>query len=134
MVTVTAIYASLLAILGIWLARNVIAQRRILHVAIGDGGDDKLRRLMRVQANFSEYAPLGLILIGFAEMGGAPLVLVHLLGAMLLVGRILHANGVSRTKEPLSLRVAGMILTFLSIGGAAATNLTLSGMRLAGYL
>jgi uncharacterized protein len=57
-------------------------------------------------------------------MQGASANFVHFAGGALLVGRILHAYGVSQVKEKLKFRVAGMILTFVSI--LSATRQVLS--------
>ena len=43
---------------------------------------------------------------------------------MLIVGRIVHAIGVSQERERLALRVTGMALTLAAILSAAAFNLT----------
>lgn len=85
--------------------------RRRLRIAIGDRGDERMLRAMRVHSNFAEYAPLGLLLIAFVEMSGANPLLVHLLGASLVLGRAVHAYGVSRVQENYKFRVAGMALT-----------------------
>ena len=92
---IVPLYASLLALLFVLLSVRVIATRRRQKIALGDGDNPALRRAMRVQANFAEYVPLALILITFVELQAAPGVLVHLLGALLLAARLIHAYGVS---------------------------------------
>ena len=82
----TALYAGLLAPLFVLLSVRVIALRYSGQVALGDGGDALLARRVRVQANFAEYVPLGLILLGLSESLGAPALLLHALGLALLVG------------------------------------------------
>ncbi len=117
---ITALYAGLLAPVFMFLAFRVIAVRKDARVAIGDGGNSELLRRMRVHANFAEYAPLSLLLIGLAESLGTSRFLLHALGAALLAARVVHAFGVSRTPEKLILRQAGMIGTFTVMGFAAA--------------
>jgi uncharacterized membrane protein YecN with MAPEG domain len=119
----TALYASLLAFLFVFLSVRVIRTRRGAHVALGDGGDRLLLRRMRVQANFAEYVPLALILIGLAESLGAPAALLHGLGTGLVAGRASHAFGVSRDPEDFRFRVAGMGATLTIILAAGATCL-----------
>ncbi len=126
MVGVTALYASLLALLFVVLSRNVIVLRRRRQVAVGDDGDPGLLRRIRAQANFAEYAPLALILMALAEIQGLSPILLHALGLALLAGRILHAVGLSQTAEDFRFRVTGMALTFGVLGGAALANLVLS--------
>ena len=64
--------------------------------------------------------------MGLAEIQGAPGLLVHALGAMLLGGRLLHAYGVSQVDELIRFRVSGMTLTFFSIGFGALTLMWLA--------
>ena len=120
---ITAFYAALLTPIFILLSFRVIALRRSGQTALGDGGDPLLLRRMRVQANFAEYAPFGLILLGLAESLQAPHWWVHVLGLVLLVGRSLHAFGVSQTKETIAVRATGMVMTFLMLGATALTCL-----------
>ena len=67
---------------------------------------------MRVQANFAEYTPFALLLLFLAEYSGLAGFWLHLLGALLVLGRLSHAYGVSQDPEPLKFRVIGMVLTF----------------------
>lgn len=129
---ITALYAGLLAILLIFLSARVINVRQSGKVEIGtanrDGENRELLRRVRVHANFIEYTPYALILIGLAESLKAPSFLLYGLGAALLVGRIVHAYGFSAPNSIMALRVGGMVLTFLAIGGAAALCLWLAAM------
>ncbi|WP_282607737.1 MAPEG family protein [Pelagibius sp. Alg239-R121] len=122
-ITITAFYASLAAFLLVLLSIRVIRARRSQKVAIGDGEDLLLRRAMRVQANFTEYTPLALLLIGFAELQGAPAWNVHLLGAILIAARAVHAFGVGQEAENLRFRVVGMAATFFVLISGAIVNL-----------
>jgi len=108
-------YASLLAALYIFLSLRVIRMRRRERVAVGDGNNLRLRRAIRVHANFAEYVPLALILLAFVEMQRSPALLVHGLCLSLVIGRAIHAYGVSQEKENYRLREAGMALTFFTI-------------------
>lgn len=120
--TITAVYAGLLGIVFFVLSVRVIASRRVAKVALGDGGDAALLRRQRVHANFSEYVPLTLLLILMLELQAAPAPVVHLLGGLLLGGRLVHAAGVSREPEKFGLRVMGMGLTFTALLAAALLN------------
>ena len=99
--TIVSVYAALLALLFIALSFNVIRVRRATNTALGDAGDARLLRAMRVHANFAEYVPLALILLFAAAGLGAGAIWLHLLGALLLAGRVSHAWGVARTPENL---------------------------------
>jgi uncharacterized protein len=129
---ITTLFAGLLALLFIVLSLRVIGARRGARVAIGDGGDKTLARRARVHANFAEYTPMGLLLMGFAESGGAAKMQIWMAGSLLLIGRVIHACGVSQEKEVLMFRVAGMAMTFAAIGSSALACITLSWPLLKG--
>jgi uncharacterized protein len=130
MMRITALYASLLAVLFLFLSVRVIGWRRQQRVEIGHGEDVQLLRRMRVHANFAEYAPFTLLLMALAENLGPPHVLVHLVGLTLLAGRTMHAYGLSQTPHILKYRVWGMTLTFAAMGIAAMICFTLSTLYL----
>ena len=119
MPTIVPFYAALLAALYIFLSARVIRMRVSNRIGLGDGSNPRLQRAIRVHANFSEYVPLALILTVFVEMQHSAPALVHALCLSLLVGRVIHSYAVSEEKEDVRLRVAGMILTFVTLGGAA---------------
>jgi hypothetical protein len=91
--TVTPLYAGLLGLLFVILSLRVITTRFTARVTLGDGGDKMLAKRIRVHGNFAEYAPMGLILLTLAELQGAPLWVVHLLGVMLLGGGLYTPSG-----------------------------------------
>lgn len=109
---VVPIYAAFLGIIFFILSIRIIRLRRSLKIGIGDSDNPIMLRAMRVHSNFAEYVPLCLVLLGFAELQGTPPIIVHFLGVGLVLGRILHAYGVSQTKEDFRFRVSGMALTF----------------------
>ncbi len=116
----TPLYAALLALLYIFLSVRTIRLRRKLQVALGAGEHPEMLRAMRVHANFAEYVPLALILVCMVESQGTAAWLVHALGAALLIGRCLHAYGVSQVQETFAFRVSGMVLTFTVLGVSSA--------------
>lgn len=112
---VTPLYAALCGLLLIVLAVRVIRLRQRHSVGIGDGGHADLGKAIRVHANFVEYVPLALLLLFLLELTRQPVWALHLLGAMLFLGRILHAWGLSRTAKLSSGRAIGIGLTFTVI-------------------
>jgi hypothetical protein len=124
---ITALYASLLAPILVYLSIRVISVRRRERVEIGDGGHRELLRRTRVHANFIEYVPIALVLMGLLESVGARALLLHAIGLALLVGRLLHAYALSQEPHIMNLRVAGMALTFsaLLLGALAGMQLAL---------
>ena len=123
MLVLTAVFASIFALMFIKLSFNVIALRRKNKVSLGSGGVDALDRAIRAHGNFAEYVPLGLFLMAALELNGAPLELVALLGLILVVGRLFHAKGINEQPPAFTNRVRGMKLTFAALGLLALANL-----------
>jgi uncharacterized membrane protein YecN with MAPEG domain len=105
------LYAALLALLFIVLSVRTLRLRHGLRIAVGDAGDERMLRAMRVHANFAEYVPLCLFLLYLLEAQGAAAWYLHVLGACLLAGRLVHAFGVSHVRENFRYRIVGMTLT-----------------------
>lgn len=122
---VTAFYASVLAFIYLYLTALVITHRRSNRIGVGDGGDDRLQRLIRVHGNFSEYVPLTLILLAILEISTEIPWLIHAFGAALVLGRVLHAYGLRHSVGATWQRLVGMMLTLLTLFGLASANLTL---------
>ena len=125
---ITALYASLLVPLYVLLAARIILMRFSARVSVGDGGDKDLLRRMRVHANFAEYVPFALLLMGLAESLALDARLLHGVGIVLALGRYAHAYGMSRRKDILPLRTGGMIAT-LSVLIVLAANCFFLSMR-----
>jgi uncharacterized protein len=128
--TITAFYASLLAVLFLLLSVRVIGWRRERRVEIGHGDDAELLRRMRVHANFAEYVPFALLLMALAESMAPPRPMLHLVGIILVAGRLMHAYGLSQTPHILHYRVWGVTLTFIALGIAALMCFSLSALFL----
>ncbi|MEM9487754.1 MAG: MAPEG family protein [Myxococcota bacterium] len=112
---ITPAYAAVFANLFVLLSARTIRLRRKLQVALGSGEHPSLLKAMRAHSNFAEYVPITLLLIFFAEGNGVSQTLIHTLCIGLLLGRLIHAYGLSQVKEDLRLRVAGMVLTFTAM-------------------
>jgi uncharacterized protein len=110
--TIVPIYAALLALFFVYLSIKIVRQRHSLKIGLGDAGNKDILRAMRVQANFAEYVPLSLLMIYLVEQSGVYAWFTHFLCMSLLVGRLLHAYGLSQSKENFKFRTVGMALTF----------------------
>lgn len=106
----TAYVATLtaLSLVYCWLTARVILLRRRHRVGIGDGERPDLARAIRVHGNFAEWVPLTMIALGAADLRGAPEWLIALLGAVLVLARVSHADGLTRTVGASPLRTAGV--------------------------
>lgn len=121
---VTAVATVLLGILYMRLTLTVTKLRRSSRASMGDGdGKGELAQAIRMHANFIEYTPFALILLGFAEMMGLWWPVIALGAASLVAGRLLHTRSWIGGKMVFKARVRGMLLTFgaylIGIGGLA---------------
>ena len=114
----TLLFAGLCALLQCALTALVIRRRVQTGVNLMDGGDDPLLRRIRAHGNFTETAPIALILIALLELRGLEPAGLWALGVCLLLGRILHAAGLLARGARWS-QLAGAVLTVavLSLGG-----------------
>jgi len=117
----SAVYVALVVLMGLVLTFLVVRQRRAKQIGIGDGGDKEVARVIRVHANYCEYAPFALALLVMLPLAGSGPWTVHAVGLLFLIGRIAHAVGLSGSAGYSGGRFAGMILTLTSllIGAAA---------------
>ena len=113
---ITLTIAGAAALLNIWLGWRV-GQRRISEkVSIGDGGNHAVACRMRAHANFAEYTPFVLILIGLIEFAAGTSLWLWAVGAIYLLARIAHAFGMDRP-APNPLRGIGIMVTILTLAG-----------------
>ena len=118
---ITSLYASLSALLIVRLSLSVIKLRRKNRISVGDGGIEELQLAIRTHSNAVEYIPIALLLLLTLELNGAPKILIHLLGATLLIGRIIHAIGVPA--KNLRKRILGMQITIYLLIALALLNI-----------
>lgn len=109
--TVTALYAGSLALWFLVLSYRVVGRRRA-GISLGDGGDPGMLRIVRGHANFAEYVPLALVMLGILELSGTSLIVLHGLGLALLAGRLLHGYALSFTQQFTFGRFWGTLLTY----------------------
>lgn len=111
--TITPIYAGLLAFVYFLLSWRIISMRGPGGPSFGDGGDPVLLRRIRAHGNFAEYVPFLLVMIALLELGHQPAWLLHSLGATLVLARLLHGYALSFTAGFKFGRFWGTALTFL---------------------
>lgn len=123
---VTLLFTGLLALMLLALATPIVLRRRAMRVGIGSGGDEVLARRIRVQANFVEYVPVALLLLGLLETCGLPRAWVAGFGIALLLGRVLHAMGLSQRAGYSFGRFYGTLLTWLVLLGMALAAMAIA--------
>ena len=119
MPVITALYAGLLGLISLAIAFKAGSLRGKLGVSIGHGDSKELLLAMRRQANFVEYVPLALILIGLLELNHVTPYAIHAMGASLVVFRVCHAMGLQAD----SMKNAGR---FIGATGTALLTLVAS--------
>lgn len=119
---VTPIYAAVLGLVFTALSFRTLLLRRKIKIGIGYGDQPVLIRAISVHANSAEYVPLALRLIFFLQARTQTILLVHILCVPLLLGRVIHAYGVSQINENYTFRTIGMVLT---LGVIISTSLRL---------
>jgi len=126
----------------VYLTINVIRYRRSVRISLGDGSaecaaaesaDNKerakqisgLTRAVRSHANFTEYVPMALIVLGALELNaGVSQRTLAILHRILLAARILHAEfGLLRGRQAVGFgRPLGLVVTLSVLGYAAVMN------------
>ncbi|WDE13640.1 MAPEG family protein [Thalassomonas haliotis] len=124
---ITGFYAGLLTLLLIAHSVNVIRMRLKFKVGLGQGGEEQrpLIKAVRIHGNFVEYMPLSLFLMAAYEIAGGNAPLLHVLGAVLVIGRIFHAMGLNKSIGTSRERQIGMLSTFLVMLVLAVENIRL---------
>lgn len=130
MPTISLLFASLHALLLLALLAPISRHRYRQRINLGDGGDPVLLRKIRVHANFIEYVPMALLMLALLELGGLPPWLLWLLGAALLLARVMHAAGFSRRPGYSFGRFWGTAVTWGVLLAMALAGLWLSARML----
>ena len=123
MLNITGLYASLLALIIIWLCYKVVVFRRIKGVDLGDAGDERGVRHIRAQQNAVEYIPIILILFAAYELNGGNHWLLHGIGLAVVFARIIHPLGLVSKKGISFGRFYGTLITWLVILLLAGLNI-----------
>ncbi len=118
-----ALWTGLHLILLLVLSVLVTRQRRKHHIEIGDGGVPALNQAIRAFGNAAEYVPAALVGLGVLALVGAMPLLIHPIGFLLFVGRVMHAVGLSRSTGVSWLRTAGVLATWVAYIAMAAALL-----------
>lgn len=120
---ITLLFAALHALLLLVLLARVSRLRHGRRIGFGDGGDPQLARAIRVHGNFVEHVPFALLLLGLLELCGLAAAWLWIFGGALLVARLLHAVGLSRSSGASFGRFYGTALTWLVLLAMAAAGI-----------
>ena len=110
---ITLLYASLLTIMAVLLALKTGMTRGKTNTMLGNGDSSELLQSIRAHGNLIENAPFVIILMGLLEMQSVADWKLHILGSLFFLFRILHAYGISISRESTPYRLAGTIGSWL---------------------
>ncbi len=127
MVSITAFYAGLLALIVTVLGGVIGPMRLRTGISILHGDDLELATRIRRHGNFIESVPFALILLGFLELNGGSPGLLHGLGIALVLSRIAHPVGLKHDNVRHPLRAIGA-------GGTALVTLIAALVLIWGFL
>ena len=116
---ITLLYTSLIAILAVFLSFKTGLVRGKTNIMLGEGDSAELLQSARAFGNLIEYAPLALILLGLLEMQSIEEWKLHLIGSLYFLFRILHAYGVTISRESTPYRLIGALGNWIVISGMA---------------
>lgn len=123
--TITLTIAAAAALLNIWLMLRVGKVRIAGKVSVGDGGDENVIRRMRAHSNFIESAPLVLILIAAIEFSIGTNMVLWIVSALYILGRIGHGFGMDGGSLEKG-RFLGTVITLLTLLGLAGWAIYIS--------
>jgi len=111
----TALYAVPLGAIYLALWMDIARTRGAMKVSIGDAGDTTLLLRIRRHGNFVEWVPMVLIMMMLGEGLGAPSMYLHVSGALLLLGRLVHPFGLKADNAAHPLRYLGNSSNILAL-------------------
>lgn len=123
---VSAVFASVCAVLLIVLSYRVAMFRMRQKKGLGVTDDRDFAVAIRTQANFTEYAPIALILLAIGELNGVAVQLIYGVGMAFVLFRLFHAWGMTQGRggaHPARLiGIVGTWLALLVIAAAVMVN------------
>ncbi len=122
---ITLVTAGCCALLYFVLTVRVVQGRQASNITLGDGGHDPLIARIRAHANFAEYVPIILILMGLIESRTGVTELLTATGVLLFLIRIAHAVGMAQP-APNAFRIAGAAGTWIIMVGLAIWAIVLA--------
>lgn len=123
MITITSLYTGILGLIFMLCAINVIKMRYKYEVGLGDSGNEPLVKAIRIHGNFAEYIPIILLLMAFYEMNGGTNTFLHVAGVILVLGRISHAIGLTKSSGISRYRQFAVLTTFIILIGLSVLNI-----------
>jgi hypothetical protein len=121
---ISALTAGILIAVQIALMLRVVLVRRRVRQSLGDGGNQELLLAIRRHGNFAENAAIFVVGFTLLELAGGDRMVLAIMCAAFVAGRISHLIGLSQQKTLNRFRVAGVVLTAI-VGLALGARLML---------
>jgi uncharacterized membrane protein YecN with MAPEG domain len=125
-ISVTLVYAAIIAGLMAVLSTMAAMKRGATGVALGDGGNRDLALSLRRFGNLSEYAAMAIVMLLLMELAGVAQFWLHTYGIALVTVRILHPFILFDTMEASAAMKFGRFVA----GAGTAALLLVSGVVL----
>jgi len=117
---VTLTTAAGLALINLWLQMRIGKVRSASKIFVGDGGDERVIRRMRAQANLVENAPFVWALIAVIELARGTSTWLWAVGGLFLLARVAHPFGMDGWKlgRPIGTGITMLLLAGLAVYAA----------------
>ena len=115
---ITLLLAAACAAINLWLGLRVSQRRMQAKIMSGDGGDAVMQARTRAHANFTEYAPFVLVLVGALELARGQSPWLWGAAALFVLARVAHPFGMERP-APNPFRAGGIVVTWGLLGALA---------------
>lgn len=127
-VEIVGFYVGLNLLINLVLAYRVSGNRLRSKIMSGTGDDAALYNASRAHITNVEYLPLGLAGLLMLHLLSASIYVIHVVGLLLTIGRVLHAIGLSKSSDRSPPRLVGTLLTWISqlVAGFACLYYALS--------
>lgn len=112
---ITGLYAAILGVFFIFFRTLVVIERAKTGISMHYGDNLVLARKIRIFGNFIEVVPHALILMAIAEAMGGIAQMLHVIGALLVVSRVLLPLGLNPDNGKTPARIAAGIMATLSM-------------------
>jgi len=120
---ISMLYLSLLSLTALTITIGIVKVRMKTGISLGDGDDENLKRVMRVQSNLLENLLPFSILFILLELNNTSIILLHTIGTVFLIARLIHAFGFSKKSGRSFGRYYGTVFSWLSLAVLIVVNL-----------
>ncbi len=118
LIFIAPVYAGFFGIMLVLLSWRIVRLRHkygSFNHKMNEGGHNEMTAAVRAQGNFIEYLPLALLLMWMLETMQFSAWIIHALGVLLILARLLHVHGLNEPGGNGAGRKRGTRLTWTQI-------------------